>query len=181
MSIGREGYLKSIPVDGDHLLVDGSPRLSQTDLACGPWALVRGSGRTSDLSLDGGPAQRKGVWTGLPRVTPTPRLFLKPQSLPHFGVSSYLPNRGTLVPVSEPLFQAYAYAGKSGKLTLRLQAHTSAHKQGALFGYLHKIAMASKRCIGALMASRFCERINSQANLTLTRGNTWLSDEEMEN
>ena len=53
-------------------------------------------------------------------------------------------------------------------------------KQGTLFGYLPKMAMASKGCIGALMASSFCERINSQANLILTEGNTWLSDEEME-
>ena len=30
------------------------------------------------------------------------------------------------------------------------------------------------------MASSFCERINSCANLVLTEGNTWLSDEEME-
>ena len=38
-------------------------------------------------------------------------------------------------------------------------------KQGTLFGYLPKMAMASKGCIGSLMAASFCERINSQANL----------------
>ena len=63
LSIGREGYLKSIPVDGAHLLVDGSPRASRTDFACGPrWFFqpgccrqvpdkgMGGSGRTSDCS-----------------------------------------------------------------------------------------------------------------------------------
>ena len=29
-------HLKSIPVHGDHLVVEVSPRLSRTDLACGP-------------------------------------------------------------------------------------------------------------------------------------------------
>ena len=42
------------------------------------------------------------------------------------------------------------------------------------------LAMFSEGCIGSLMASSFCERINSCANLVLTEGNTWLSDEEME-
>ena len=48
------------------------------------------------------------------------------------------------------------------------------------FGYLPKMATASKGSIGSFMASSFCERINSAANLILTLGNTLLSDEEID-
>ena len=51
--------------------------------------------------------------------------------------------------------------------------------QGTLYGFLPKMAMSSEGGIRSLMASSFYERINSCANLVLTEGNTWLSDEEM--
>ena len=51
---------------------------------------------------------------------------------------------------------------------------------GALYGYLPQMATFSKGSVGALLASSFCERINSCANQVLTEGNTLLSDKEME-
>ena len=42
------------------------------------------------------------------------------------------------------------------------------------------MATCSKGSIGSLLASSFCERINSCANQVLTLGNTLLSDGEME-
>ena len=48
------------------------------------------------------------------------------------------------------------------------------------YGWLPKMATCSKGSIGSLLASSFCERINSCANQVLTLGNTLLSDGEME-
>jgi len=42
------------------------------------------------------------------------------------------------------------------------------------------MATCFKGSIGSLLASSFCERINSCANQVLTLGNTRLSDDEME-
>jgi len=50
----------------------------------------------------------------------------------------------------------------------------------ALYGWLPKMATSSKGSIGCVLASSFCERINSCANAVVTEGNTLLSDEEME-
>ena len=50
----------------------------------------------------------------------------------------------------------------------------------ALYGWLPKMASSSRGSIGYLLASSFCERINSCANAVLTEGNTMLSDDEME-
>ena len=51
---------------------------------------------------------------------------------------------------------------------------------GTIYGYLPQMATFSKGSIGCLLASSFCERINSCANQVVTDGNTWLSDKEME-
>jgi len=47
-------------------------------------------------------------------------------------------------------------------------------------GWLPKMATCSKRSIGSLLESSFCERINSCADQILTLGNTLLGDGEME-
>ena len=51
-----------------------------------------------------------------------------------------------------------------------------------LYGWLPKMATSSKGSIGCVLASSFCERINSCANAVVTEGpgNTLLSDDEME-
>ena len=48
------------------------------------------------------------------------------------------------------------------------------------FGYLPRMAQASKGQIGALNAESFCERCLSCANAVMTDGNTLLSNEEVE-
>ena len=53
-------------------------------------------------------------------------------------------------------------------------------KDHSKYGWLRKMATCSKGCIGTLLASRFCERINSCGNQVLTLGNTFLGDGEME-
>ena len=50
----------------------------------------------------------------------------------------------------------------------------------ALYGYLPQMATFSNGSVGCLLASSFCERINSCANQVVTDGNTLLSDKEME-
>jgi hypothetical protein len=47
------------------------------------------------------------------------------------------------------------------------------------FGHLPMMAVASRGSIGGFLASSFCERINSCANLVLTDGNTLLSKDEI--
>ena len=47
------------------------------------------------------------------------------------------------------------------------------------FGFLPKMATASRGCVGALLASSFCERINSTANLVCTNGNSLLCPDEI--
>ena len=47
------------------------------------------------------------------------------------------------------------------------------------YGYLPVMATASKASIGALLASSFCERINSAANIILHDGNLSLSEREI--
>ena len=48
-----------------------------------------------------------------------------------------------------------------------------------LYGYIPRMATASRASIGSHVASSFPERINSAANLTLTKGNSLLSTEEI--
>ena len=48
------------------------------------------------------------------------------------------------------------------------------------FGFLPRMAQASKGQIGALNAESFCERCLSCANTVMTDGNTLLSNEEVE-
>ena len=48
-----------------------------------------------------------------------------------------------------------------------------------LYGYLPKMATTSRGSIGALMASSFPERVNSPGNQILTKGNTLLSEDEI--
>ena len=47
------------------------------------------------------------------------------------------------------------------------------------YGYLPIMATALHGSVGAFLASSFCERINSVANLVVTDGNTLLADEEI--
>ena len=47
------------------------------------------------------------------------------------------------------------------------------------FGHLPMMAVASRGSIGGFLASSFCERINSCANLILTDGNSLLSPDEI--
>ena len=47
-------------------------------------------------------------------------------------------------------------------------------------GWLHKMATCSKGSIGSLLASSFCEPIDSCANQILTLENPLLGDGEME-
>ena len=49
-----------------------------------------------------------------------------------------------------------------------------------LYGYLPYMALGSAAGIGKLLASSFAERVNSQGNIVLDKGNTLLSDEEVE-
>jgi len=53
-------------------------------------------------------------------------------------------------------------------------------KDRSKYGWLPKMATCSKGSIGSLLASSFCERINSCANQVPTLGNTLLGDGEME-
>jgi len=55
----------------------------------------------------------------------------------------------------------------------------NADKSHRLFGYLPKMATTSKGSIAANTAVSFCERINSAANVTMTKGNTLLGSEEV--
>jgi len=48
------------------------------------------------------------------------------------------------------------------------------------YGHLPKMAVASKDMMGSLMASSFCERINSCSNLVYTKNNSLLSDDEID-
>jgi hypothetical protein len=48
------------------------------------------------------------------------------------------------------------------------------------YGHIPKMAVASRGMMGATMASSFCERINSCANLVCTKGNSMLSDDEID-
>ena len=47
------------------------------------------------------------------------------------------------------------------------------------YGYLPNMALGSKGTIGGLLASSFCERINSAANLVVTNGNSLLGTDEI--
>jgi hypothetical protein len=47
------------------------------------------------------------------------------------------------------------------------------------FGHLPMMAVASRGSIGGFLASIFCERISSCANLVLTDGNSLLSPDEI--
>ena len=53
-------------------------------------------------------------------------------------------------------------------------------KGGGKYGFLPKMAIASRGSIGALMAASFCERINSYSNLVVTEGNSVLGPELVE-
>ena len=48
------------------------------------------------------------------------------------------------------------------------------------FGHLPKMALAYKGMMASLMASSFCERINSCANIVVTKDNSLLSDEDID-
>ena len=52
-------------------------------------------------------------------------------------------------------------------------------KSGRLFGFLPKMATTSKGSIALNTAVSFCERINSAANQTVTKGNTLLGSDEV--
>jgi len=51
---------------------------------------------------------------------------------------------------------------------------------GSKYGHLPKMAVASKGMMGSLMASSFCERINSCTNLVCSKNNSLLSDDEID-
>ena len=53
-------------------------------------------------------------------------------------------------------------------------------KDHSKYEWSPKMATCSKGSIGSLLASSFCERINSCANQVLTLGNTLLGDGEMQ-
>ena len=52
-------------------------------------------------------------------------------------------------------------------------------RDGSKFGHLPVMTTASKASIGALLASSFCERINSGANIVLHDGNLKMSEDEI--
>ena len=49
-----------------------------------------------------------------------------------------------------------------------------------MFGYLPAMATHSRASIGSLLASSFCERINSGGKITLNESNTRLSQTELD-
>ena len=55
----------------------------------------------------------------------------------------------------------------------------NADKSDHLFGYLPKMETTSKGSIALNTAVSFCERINSAANQTVTKGNTLLGSDEV--
>jgi len=61
-----------------------------------------------------------------------------------------------------------------------LMTNSHNHKEHSKYGWLSKMATCSEGSIGSLLASGFCERINSCDTQILTLGNTLLSDGEME-
>ena len=56
----------------------------------------------------------------------------------------------------------------------------SKDKDGNKYGFLPKMAIASRGSIGALMSASFCERINSCSNLVVTEGNSVLGPDLVE-
>ena len=52
-------------------------------------------------------------------------------------------------------------------------------QDGSQFGHLPVMATASKASIAALLASSFCERINSAANIVLHDGNLKMGEDEI--
>ena len=49
-----------------------------------------------------------------------------------------------------------------------------------IFGYIPKIALASRGSMGSPHSSSFCERVMSEGNLSVTKGNTRLDSSEVE-
>ena len=64
--------------------------------------------------------------------------------------------------------------------TVIYDAMIRADPDRARFGYLPYMATGSKASVGAFLASSYAERVNSAANLILTKGNTLLADDEID-
>jgi hypothetical protein len=89
-----------------------------------------------------------------------------------------LKEQNLAVPVDRAITWKDLWAVDMGKVLKKFFIEPD--KTGELYGFLPKMATASKCSIGAFGASSFCERINSAANLILTKGNTLLGDAEID-
>jgi len=113
----------------------------------------------------------------------------------HSGTQSYKVVKGTSKSLTDEMRTVMQTTGtpvaKDSKLTLRemweidvvsimKEDFIEKDKDRSKNGWLHKMATCSKGSIGSLLASSFCERINSCANQILTSENTLLGDGEME-
>ena len=65
-------------------------------------------------------------------------------------------------------------------ITIILDAMIRSDPDRATFGYLPYMATGSKASCGSFLASSYAERVNSAANLILTKGNTLLADDEVD-
>ena len=65
-------------------------------------------------------------------------------------------------------------------ITIILDAMIRSDPDRATFGYLPYMATGSKASCGSFLASSYAERVNSAANLILTKGNMLLADDEVD-
>lgn len=84
---------------------------------------------------------------------------------------------GLELPANRALTPLDLWHADMGKVLKRV--FFDADKTRTLFGYLPLMATSSRGSIAANTAVSFCERINSAANLTLTKTNSVLSPEEI--
>ena len=74
---------------------------------------------------------------------------------------------------------AQASAGAANDRRHDELVHRPADPDASQYGFLPYMATHSRGSVGSLLASSYAERINSAANLILTKGNTVLAEEEI--
>jgi hypothetical protein len=84
---------------------------------------------------------------------------------------------GLVLPTDRELTPLDLWEADMGKVLKHV--FINADKSGHLFGYLPKMATTSRGSIAQNTAVSFCERINSAANQTVTKGNTLLGPDEV--
>jgi len=88
--------------------------------------------------------------------------------------------RTTDIPVGKDTKLTWREMWEINVISIMKEDFIEKDKDRKKYGWLPKMATCSKGSIWSLLASSFCERINSCANQALTLGNAILSDGEME-